>query len=716
MAKFELTYNGQKYEVDAPDEQSALSAFQTEIVGSPPNAQDRYTSSLDAVRKAQFPDFNDQQWQDYSQKFMAPQDFKGIAQSAQLFGFTDEMGAATGALGSQVRNWLGDQKSPGFGEAYGQYSELEQARRDLGREQMGGMSNVADIVGGLSVFGPARSAVGAVLPASASLTSPQTMANAVIGGTGLGYVGGFGSTDGSVSDRNEGGAIGAGIGAVAGRFGPTIANTAGGAYGNVANYLARNSAAEAAGINPGVARYLTNALDSGGAFTPEGVARMNAAGAQGMIVDAAPNTKTMLDTAIQSSGSAGRTAQNAIGDRLSADSNAITEALNNTLGLPEGIGTARARIASESSGARGSAYDAAYASPIDYSSESGRLLEDLLARVPEAAIARANRLMQIRGEQSSQIMAKVADDGTVTFLRQPDVRQLDYLTRALNQEAQAGIGMGAMGGQTDIGSSLQGLSSNIRSVLGNHVPAYEEALNVAGDSIRRSQAVQLGNDILSPSTTMDDIIRQTQDLSPAERQGVAIGLRTKIDNLMARVKRTLANPDTETREAAKALVDLSTRESRTKIEAAIGRDLADQLFDELDRAGMSFELAASVANNSQTFARLNQKQVVQDMAGGDGVIDALRRGQPVNAGQRVVQALTGMTDDAVSSRADDINNQIVRMLVARGPEAQTAYNALGRLSGQTFGNDAVSRALAAGVGQAALPASLGTQRYIAGSK
>ena len=166
--------------------------------------------------------------------------------------------------------------------------------------------------------------------------------------------------------------------------------------------------------------------------------------------------------------------------------------------------------------------------------------------------------MGIRGEQSNQIIARVANDGSVVFDTLPDVRQLDYITRALNQEAEAGIGMGAMGGQTDVGSSLQSLSSEIRSVLGNHVPAYENALNVAGDSIQRSRAVQLGNDILSPSMTMDDVIRQSQNLTPAEREGIAVGLRTKIDNLMSRVKRTLGNPDTETREAAKALVDKLT--------------------------------------------------------------------------------------------------------------------------------------------------------------
>lgn len=716
MAKFEITGpDGARYEVEAPDEATALSAFQQQMGSAPQSNDQRYTQALDAVRQSQFPDFTDDQFAAVANQQFAPSDFNDVTAGAQLFGFDDEIGSALGALGSQVRQWTGG-GGPGFGEAYGQYAALNEARRDLGREQLGPLANVGDVVGGFSVLGPARAAGGAVLPATATLTSPQAMTNAVLAGTGLGYVGGFGTTDGDLADRNAGGAVGAGIGTVVGRFGPTVANAAGSAYSNVANLLARNNASQAAGINPGVARYLTNAIEAGGGFTPEGVARMNAAGGQGMIVDAAPNMRTMLDTAIQSSGAAGRTARDAIADRLAIDSDAIRDALDNTLGLPEGIGTARARIASETAGDRGAAYRAADAVPIDYSSEAGYLLDDLLTRVPKSAIDRANTLMKVRGEKSSQILADVADDGTVTFFTKPDVRQIDYITRALNEEAKDGIGAGAMGGQTDIGGSLQELSSNIRTVLGNHIPEYRTALDTAGDAISRSKAVQLGNDILSPSMTMDDVIRQTANLSDAEKQGIHIGLRTKIDNLMARVRRTLGNPDTETREAAQALVNLSSRENRTKIEAAIGPELAGDLFAELDRAGMSFELASSVANNSQTFARTNQQQVVNNMAGGDGVIDTLRRAKPLNAGQRVIQALTGMTDDAVASRADDINNQIVRMLVARGPEAQTNWNTLNTLGNQTYGNGAIAQALSAGIGQAALPSSIASQRYIAGSR
>lgn len=701
---------------------------------APLPAQQRYAQSLEELRRSQYADMSDAEWQAMVQgsKSISPMapignipvvgnilapgtgDVEGAfapysqmeqAQQGQLFGLTDEISAATGALGSQVNNWLG-KDTPGFGEAYGQRKALEEARRDVGREQNGALGAGMEVLGGLSSLGASPATAGAIAPS-------QAMANSVIGGSIFGGLYGAGSAD---QDRFNAGAQGAGVGAVVGRFAPALANAAGGAVRNVGNMFAENAAARGLGVSPGASRFMQETLAADGSLGAPGLARMQAAGQEGMLADAGPSARRMLDTAVQSSGRAGLTARDAITGRLNRDSEAITNALDRALGTPEGVNAARARIAQETSGARGSAYNAAYASPIDYSSESGRLLEDLIQRVPQAAIARANRLMQINGERSAQIMAQVADDGTVTYLRQPDVRQLDYITRALNQEAEAGIGMGAMGGQTDIGAGLQSLSGDIRSVLGNHVPEYENALNVAGDSIRRSQAVRLGADLINPSVTMEDVIRQSANLSPAEREGLAQGLRSQVDNLLARVKRTVGGgPLTDIREAQQALLRLSDRGTRTKIEAAIGEDLARPLFDELDRAGMSFELAQSVATGSDTFGRQEMNRRIGQLADGDGPIETLAKGEPVNATKRVVQALTGRTPDAALTRKDLINDEIVRLLTQGGGQGQRTMQTLMGLQQGSQRANSIAEALRLG-GSSQPVRNAETQRYLAARK
>ena len=98
MAKFELEYNGERYEVEAPDEQSALSAFQSQIVNAQPSTEQRYQGALETVRRSQFPGMSDAEWQDYSSKFLGPQGFQGIAQQGQTFGFADLIAEEGGAV------------------------------------------------------------------------------------------------------------------------------------------------------------------------------------------------------------------------------------------------------------------------------------------------------------------------------------------------------------------------------------------------------------------------------------------------------------------------------------------------------------------------------------------------------------------------------------------------------------------------------------------
>lgn len=672
----------------------------------------RYDQALEAVRRTQYPDMTDQQWSEYSQKFFAPHNFQDATQAAQTLGFGDEINAGVGAFGSQVRNWMGDESSPGFGDAFGTYLDLEQARRDEGREELGGMALAADVLGGFSGIGPARGAAWGAMPINAPANTAQLMTGSVLAGAPFGFAAGFGTAD---EDRLESGAIGAGIGAAAGRFGPTLANAVSGGYENVANILARNQAATRAGISPGAAGFMAETLSVDGALDPQGLARMMAAGDERMLVDAAPSARRMLDTSIQSSGRAGQVARTAINERVGRDSQAIQRALDDALGVPEGVDTARARIATETAQERSAAYAAADAMPIDYSSDAGRSIEGLLGRVPQQAINRANNLMRIRGETSPQIMATFDEAGNVQFQSMPSVKQLDYITRALNEEASAGIGQGSMGGQTDIGSSLQSLSSQIRRTLGDHVPEYANALEVSGDAIRRSKAAQLGYDMLNPSVTMEDVLRQAGDLSKAERTGLAQGLRSRIEDMVSRVTRTLGNPDTEAREAAKAIVQMSSRGTRTKIEAALGADVAAPLFVELDRAGMSFELAQSVADNSATFARTNHQARVRDLAsGGDGPIATAKRGEPLETGKRAIQMATGQTPQARLLQEELLNQEIARLLVSRGPDADRNLQTLLQLNSANQINGDVAQALM-GSQRAAIPASnVTTQRYLTG--
>lgn len=636
-------------------------------------ARHKYDTALKKIRDTQFPGMSDEQWAEYAKKAFPPLDVKGLAQHGQLFGLTDEIDSFIGALGSQVKDWVTPGDQVGYGEAFKDFQDLNQSRRDVGRQQLGGVGTAAEVVGGLSSFTPAVAAAPAVAPSLLSTSLKSAGTGSVMGGA---Y--GFGAAD---EDRLMGAGTGALVGGVLGVAVPAVASAGGAAWQAGANALKFNGASKAAGISPAAAKFLTETMAADDALSAAGQQRIATAGPEGMLADAGKSAQNALDYAIQSSGKAGSIATKAIGDRVARDAHSIQDALDVALGQPQGVQTARGVVRQATAVPRDATYTQAYASPINYATPGGMQLETLLTRVPKAAIDRANALMMIRGEKSSQIMASIADDGSITFKTMPDVRQLDYITRALNEEASAGIGAGSMGGQTAIGSSLEELSGSIRNVLRTEVPAYDKALTVAADAIEQSQAIQRGAELLRSNTTRETVEQWVTGLSKEARKGMLQGIRSSLDDALANTRRAVQDGDMTAREAIAALRALSSRASREKVTMAIGdQKVADDLFKEIDRATKSFELRASVADNSKTFQRQAMGRRVEATVDPDGVVGALGRGEPVNAGKRVVQALTGMTPQRALQKTDALMGEVVNALTARGLNAKNLHNALGRLN------------------------------------
>lgn len=699
MAK--LNISGKIVEVDdsflslTPEQQNAtVDEIATQLGLAQVSPQKKYTEALQAVRQSQFPNMTDEQFAAYSEKAFAPYDFQDLAQNAQTSGFGDEINAGIGALGSQVRQWTGG-GGPGFGEAYDQYKALEEGRRDIGREQQGPMGIVADVVGGVSAFGP-----GKLAPATTTLNS--TIQGAVTG-AGAGGLYGFGSAD---KDRAQEAVKAALLGGAVGGVMPVIGAGLGTIYGNVANRFSRNKAAQSLGVSPEASRMLSETLSVDDALSPAGLARMNAAGKEAMLADAGDSARNYLDFAIQSSGKAGQIAREAIDSRVSRDASALQSALDQALGAPQGINALRGKIAQDSSGARGAAYYDAYSQPIDYASPQGMQLDEILrTRVDASDIAAANNMMRREGYQSNQILAQVGDDGAIVYQRMPDTRQIDYITRALNDKAQANAGLGALGGQTNEGRIFQNLSGDLRGSLREANPAYGDALQTAADPIRRSKAVEFGSEMLKPGITREQVAAQVSGMTAPEKEALALGVRQNFDDTLARVSRTVMDGDIPAREAIAALKQLSTRANREKVALAIGDDAAKELFDELDRVAMSFDLRASTADNSATFRRQEMKRRTEAFTSPDDPMANLLRGEPVKAGKRAVQIMTGQTPDAQMQRQDALLSEVARILTEQGGKAVSNMQALRYLTAKGGANQDVIDALIAAGRRVAAPAA-----------
>jgi hypothetical protein len=564
------------------------------------------------------------------------------------------------------------------------------------------------------------SAVGlAAAPAAITSYAPATMGARVGYGAGVGgllggaegAVSGYGAgtdPEGRMANAKSRGQLGAGLGATVGGLMPFAQEGIRRGSNWVLDQYNIAKQAKQAGLSKPSYEILTRAMDADQSLSGAGAQRLRAAGPDAMLADAGPSARGLLDTTIQKSGPAGRAASEAVERRAGRANDVVGSALNRTLGRPQGLKTVEKGIRDSTAAARNSAYKAAYDEPIDYLAPEGKKIIDLMKRVPQSAIDKANQLMKLEGFDARNFKTTITQNG-ITHTGHPDVMQLDYLTRALNDLAEVGDGAGALGGQTAVGRSYQNLSRELRGAAKSAVPAYKVALDTAAEPIAARNALQFGTKLLSAGTTRDEVQMGLQGMSQAERQSAMQGARSFIDEKLAQVSRAVTDGNMDAREAIAAVKTLSSRANHEKITALIGNQAADRLFKAIDRAATALDLRAGVAQNSKTFARLEMDRTVRELTD-EGVWNAIKSGQPINAGKRVIQNLLGGTPAAKQAAEDKIYQELTGALT--GPRGANARGLLGTL--QTIGrqspqNAAKAKAISGLLGSPVLPYQIGTQ-------
>jgi hypothetical protein len=599
-------------------------------------------------------------------------------------GFADEAAAGLGYLIDKLPGHRGSS-----------YDQILDHMRSLDAEaaQQNPKSYLGGQLGGAAALALATRGAG-------FLPNAESLVGRMIGGglTGATYGGahGFGSgKDGVINRLMKAGQEGT-IGAVAGTTLPAVFSGLGAGGKAIVDALLGRRTAAAAGASPEAVKIINRIMESDGTRGPVGRANIAAAGPDAMMVDAGPAARSVLDAAIQRAGPGAIAARDAVAGRTGAAALQIDDALTRTLGAPQGVKATRTAIRQGSAAVRGNAYDDAYSRAIDYAAPEGMALENMVrTRVPASAIRRANELMRIEGNQSNQMLARIGDDGSVTFATLPDVRQLDYITRGLNDVAASAEGTGALGGQNALGRAHQGLSREIRQTLRGLVPEYGRALDTAADPIRRSQAVELGSRMLSPAMRRDEVAEAIAGMSQAERAALTQGIRSQIDDTLANVRRTMTDSNVDAREGMRALQELSSRAAREKLAMVIGDDEAGALFRDLDQAAQAYGLRASVAENSKTFARQETDRTIDELID-PGVLGKLSEGKPLEAGKRLIQAATGQTPADQGARKQEIYGEIARLLTRPASQNEPLFRAIegqaqvGRLNDQM---DRVVRAL-----------------------
>ena len=529
------------------------------------------------------------------------------------------------------------------------------------RESNPGMSFIADVAPALIPgIGMAKSVASA--PSAISALMRGLGSGAAAGGA---Y--GFMEGEGGLGNRLQGGAVGGVLGGAIGAATPAIASIAQKAWRAGAEGMAGRrlgiEAGKALGVNPKAARVLAQdvlALDDPAAMR----AAMLKAGPNAMLADSGPMAQGALDASMRAPGTAARTAMTRIDDRAGAALRGVTGEMDTAMGGAQGVNTAQAGIRTSTAGARSTAYDAAYAAPIDYSAAEGRALENVLPRIPNDVIAAANRLMQVDGDVSNQIMASIGPNGKVSYQRMPDVRQWDYIKRALDQAASTGDGQGALGGQTPMGNAYQGLAKTIRNSLKAAVPEYGVALETAADAISRVKGIEFGSKLLQSGTTRESVADFIDGATGPEMAAIRQGTRSQIDEILANVRAVASDQNIDARQAQSALASMSSPAAREKLRMILG-DAWPALEKKLDESAAALGLRARVATNSATMGR-----TAFDNALNDAIDPTLRRAGPIGAAREIGATALGASKTAVNRLRADAKGGIADILTRQGQGPQ----------------------------------------------
>jgi hypothetical protein len=537
---------------------------------------------------------------------------------------------------------------------------------------------------------PAASAVGRMGAAAITgLLAPGTVPSTLAGAAGRGAlfggseaaVSGFGAAEGDVFERGReaipagitGAVLGSGMAGLIGLFTKGTTSTAG------LDAAARKVASEL-GISKEAAMVIGQTLSREGSSLEDALQNIRRAGDQGMIADADIATAKLLDAVIASGGEAATVGRGAVTERAAEQSEQLSGAMTRALGAePVGMRTAAEQAAARYAPMTRLSYAEAYASPINYTSAAGLEIEGLIKRVPadelRAAFKEANDVMQLQGIQNQQIRATINDDGSIDYAEMPNVIQLDFLKRAMQRIAYSDQYTDKFGRPTGKGADLNIVAGKLRDALGRAVPSYDRAVSMGGNAIRERQAGELGNILLNDRVTRDELTEAIRSASKTEMDALRLGARNQIDEIMANVKTSISAGDQGAiEEARKLLRQLSSGANRQKLQMILTPQRYGQLNTKLNEIRSALELQANVAPNSATAIRQQIMKDIEEISG-LGMVGSALRGEPLQAGQKVIQALTGMTDEAMVGRRNEILAEIAKALTTkRGRDAEVALS------------------------------------------
>ena len=520
-------------------------------------------------------------------------------------------------------------------------------------------------------------------------TAPSMTAKTVLGRTGqaAGYGAGIGILEGIVGGFGEGlfskdgdfqkaadtavrqAGIGGAAGTVFGAAGQPAAEGVGALYGNYLREPVRDIV-EKIGFKGDAAKTMEELLAQDAATAVESA---EVAGPYGNTAVLGQNVQAALDVVANSTGEGARIARDNINEAVLDATRDLSSTMDNVLGKPtpvgEGILTQKGLIMKDTAEARREAYKDAYSFNLDADDPANKTILELFARLDKSDIDKANRMLRLEGSDvqvgrerieaddlqdavarsSNQNATFVSNtDGSYTKITEPSVEAIDYATRSLLDKAESL----KRAGDLDEARALQNLARQMRNELDQVNSAYAKARAAGKDAIDQRLAADLGNDILNPRVSREDVALAMESVDDVARNQLKTALRNKIDDIMANAKVGIRSTPDEIVEGIQILKTLNTRAVRDKLTLALGEDAANELGEQITLTLGPYIQRASIALNSKTFQRGQvtdrMKEIVgeplEDTIGRQGVLNTIASGAiaPLVKSPSVQQRIAGL--------------------------------------------------------------------------
>lgn len=614
--------DGKTYEIDAPDEQSALGAL-------------GQMGGLTSSRAESHPEFDGSNVPGYNPESgmverTGPMDKVGAFSSSVIEGVPVAGPVLLKGLNAAAAGVQAPFSDDNFSDLY---ADKMRAARQVQEDNpyTSAAGSVTGAVAGtlpLMVASPGAFGIG-------QATRAGQVVGATFGGGGLGSADAFVRSGGDLEEAKRGFVWGAGTGTVGAYAAPWVAK----GVKKVADTLLNTRLAKATGVDKKAFNLLAKGMERDGLDAASANARLAELGSDAMVLDLGPNLKHQAAALAAMPGEGQKVVRGAIEARDAAANRRIMDEVNSQLGpapVPRRV-TADIEV---NQGHLSPQYRDVFqnASPVDT-----RPIAQYLDR----------EIQTLRGEAQRGLQR------VRTMLNRVGTEELETSPVTLLETRKAIDGMLETVQETNARNALTTARQAVDDQLRSSVPGIKEVDAKYAELARQNTALQRGQTVLAngreaprPVELADDFrqgaLPQGEQIGPS---AVPIRLREGARAEIERIIGTNAND----RVALQRLIKGEGDWNRDRLATLFGQDRADRIIRLVDTERAFADTSSIVTRNSESLARREAINDLTGQSGGDfGVVDSFKaggvRGATRAAGikgvEKVVEALQGVKTEA----------------------------------------------------------------------